>query len=139
MLLNYSQINNLPTAKDLPDSDDTPVDNELQDLIPGLLKAMLAIIWAERMDWFFGVDNMGIYYDPDEPAIVPDGFLSVGVPRIVDENLRLSYVLWIEQKVPILVLEVVSHKRRGEYTKKKRFYAEMGVLYYKELIENGCR
>lgn len=37
------------------------------------------------MDWFFGVD-MGIYYDPNQPAIVPDGFLSVGVPRIIDTD-----------------------------------------------------
>jgi Uma2 family endonuclease len=136
MLLQYDRNRNLPTAQDLPDSDDTPVDNELQDLIPTLLKAMLALIWSERMDWFFGVD-MGIYYDPDKPAIVPDGFLSVGVPRIIDSNLRLSYVLWAEQKVPILVLEVVSQTRRGEYTKKKDFYAEMGVLYY--VIYNPLR
>lgn len=64
---------------------------------------------------------MGIYYDPYEPAIVPDGFLSIGVPRIIDEDLRLSYVLWEEQKVPTMVLEVVSHKRRKEYTQKKEF------------------
>ena len=37
---------------------------------------------------------MGIYYEPSEPAIVPDGFLSIGVPRIIDSDLRLSYVLW---------------------------------------------
>jgi Uma2 family endonuclease len=73
---------------------------------------------------------MGIYYDPYQPAIAPDGFLSVGVPRIIDEDLRLSYLLWEEQAVPILVLEVVSQTRRGEYTTKKNFYAEMGVLYY---------
>ncbi|MDB9519505.1 Uma2 family endonuclease [Roseofilum reptotaenium CS-1145] len=129
MLLNYNPRACLPSAEDLPDSDDTPVDNELQDLIPSLLKAMLALIWAERMDWFFGVD-MGIYYDPKEPAIVPDGFLSVGVPRIIDSDLRLSYVLWEEQKLPTLVLEVVSHKRRKEYTQKKEAYAQMGILYY---------
>ena len=136
MLLNYNLRHGLPSAEDLPDSDDTPVDNELQDLIPGLLKAMLALIWSERMDWFFGVD-MGIYYDPDEPAIVPDGFLSLGVPRIIDQDLRLSYVLWEEQKVPTLVIEVVSHKRRGEYSKKKQFYGEMGILYY--VIYNSLR
>ena len=59
MLLNYDPRLNLPTAKDLPDSDDTPVDNQLQHLIPGLLEVILSLIWAERMDWFFGV-NMGI-------------------------------------------------------------------------------
>lgn len=120
----------LPSSEELPDSDETPVDNELQDLIPGLLKLTLAWIWADRMDWFFGVD-MGIYYDPDQPPIVPDGFLSLGVERIVDEDLRLSYVLWEEaNRVPLFVIEVVSRKYRGEYGHKKQFYAELGVLYY---------
>ena len=126
MLLEYNPRQCLPSAEDLPDSDDTPVDNELQDLIPGLLKAILALIWSERMDWFFGVD-MGIYYHPDEGAIVPDGFLSLGVPRIIDSDLRLSYVLWEEQKVPIMVLEVISQTRRGEYTQKKKDYAQLGI------------
>ena len=128
-MLKYNPLHCLPSAEDLPDSDDTPVDNELQDLIPGLLKAILAWVWASRMDWFFGVD-MGVYYEPDKPAIVPDGFLSLGVERIFDEDLRLSYLLWEENVVPILVLEVVSHKRRGEYSSKKTLYAELEVLYY---------
>jgi Uma2 family endonuclease len=128
-MLQYDPLDCLPSAEDLPDSDDAPVDNELQDLIPGLLKAILAFVWADRMDWFFGVD-MGIYYDPNQPAIVPDGFLSLGVERIFDENLRLSYVLWEEQRVPIMALEVVSHRRRGEYSTKKEFYAQLEVLYY---------
>ncbi len=128
-MLQYDPLDCLPSAEDLPDSDDTPVDNELQNLISGLLKAILAMAWADRMDWFFGVD-MGIYHDPDQPAIVPDGFLSLGVERIFDENLRLSYVLWEEQRVPIMALEVVSQKRRGEYSTKKEFYAQLEVLYY---------
>ncbi|WP_233258633.1 hypothetical protein [[Phormidium] sp. ETS-05] len=41
-----------PSAEELPDSDERPVDNELQELIPGLLKAILLMLWAERMDWF---------------------------------------------------------------------------------------
>ena len=136
MLLEYHRLACLPSAEDLPDSDETPVDNELQDLIPTLLKAMLAFIWSERMDWFFGVD-MGVYYDPKQPAIVPDGFLSIGVPRIIDSDLRLSYVLWEEQKVPALVLEIVSQTRRGEYTQKKEQYARLGILYY--VIYNPLR
>lgn len=128
-MLQYDPLDCLPSAEDLPDSDDTPVDNQLQHLIPGLLEAILAMAWADRMDWFFGVD-MGIYYDPNQPAIVPDGFLSLGVERIIDENLRLSYLLWEEQRVPIMALEVVSQKRRGEYSTKKEFYAQLEVLYY---------
>jgi Uma2 family endonuclease len=118
-----------PSSEELPDSDETPVDNELQDLIPGMLKTILAWLWADRTDWFFGVD-MGIYYDPEEPPIVPDGFLSLGVERVFDEELRLSYPLWEEEVVPTLVLEVVSQTYRGEYTKKKAQYARLGVLYY---------
>ncbi|HLO85645.1 MAG TPA: Uma2 family endonuclease [Nostocaceae cyanobacterium] len=128
-MLQYDRLAGFPSSEELPDSDDTPVDNELQDLIPGLLKAVLAMAWSDRLDWFFGVD-MGIYYDPDLPAIVPDGFLSLGVQRIIDEDLRLSYPLWEEEKPPILVLEVVSQTYRGEYSSKKAKYASFGILYY---------
>jgi Uma2 family endonuclease len=118
-----------PSADELPDSDETPVDNELQELIPGLLKAILLILWSERMDWFFGID-MGIYYDPDLPAIVPDAFLSLGVERFYDEELRPSYVLWDENVIPILALEIVSQTYRKEYSTKLEQYAALGVLYY---------
>ncbi|MDF5716987.1 MAG: Uma2 family endonuclease [Rhizonema sp. NSF051] len=128
-MLEYNPLVCFPSSEELPDSDDTPVDNELQDLIPSLLKAVLAMAWADRMDWFFGVD-MGVYYDPDQPPIVPDGFLSLGVERFFDENLRLSYVIWEEEQVPKLVLEIVSQIYRGEYSTKKDEYAKLGVLYY---------
>lgn len=120
---------NLPSSEELPDSDETPVDNQLQDLLPHLLLSVLATIWAERMDWYFGVD-MGIYYEPDQPAIVPDAFLALGVERIINDGLRLSYVLWEEEQLPILTLEVVSRKYRNEYSDKKDFYADLGILYY---------
>jgi Uma2 family endonuclease len=119
----------LPTADELPCSDDTPVDNELQEIIPSLLKSILRMLWKGRMDWFFGID-MGIYTDPEQPPIVPDGFLSLNVERSFDEDLRLSYLLWEEEIPPILVLEVVSTKPGGEYTTKLNKYAELGVLYY---------
>jgi Uma2 family endonuclease len=135
-MLDYSLRKSLPTAQDLPDSDDTPVDNELQELIPHLLKSILAMIWSDRWDWYFGID-MGIYYDPEKSAIVPDGFLSLGVPRIKDENLRPSYVLWEEENVPILVLEVISKTSNQEYTKKKKIYEQIGIQYY--LIYNPQR
>ncbi|MBD2293112.1 Uma2 family endonuclease [Anabaena sphaerica FACHB-251] len=135
-MLDYNPLDCMPSSEELPDSDETPVDNELQDLIPGLLKAILAMAWADRMDWFFGVD-MGVYYDPYQPAIVPDGFLSLGVERFYDENLRPSYAIWEEEKVPILVLEVVSQTYRGEYSTKKDDYANLGVLYY--VIYNPTR
>ncbi|OCR01967.1 hypothetical protein BCD67_05660 [Oscillatoriales cyanobacterium USR001] len=128
-MFKYNLPRYLPSAEELPDSDETPVDNELQELIPGLLKAILLILWSERMDWLFGID-MGIYYHPDRPPIVPDAFLSLGVNRFYDEELRPSYVLWDENVIPTFVLEVVSQHDRKEYSTKLDEYAELGVLYY---------
>jgi Uma2 family endonuclease len=131
MVLHYDPRQCLPSSAELPDSDDTPVDNELQNLIPDLLRSVLAMAWADRVDWFFGVD-MGIYFDYKVPAIVPDGFLSLGVERFAGgEEGRLSYVLWEENGIPpTLVLEVISKTYGGEYERKKESYAELGVRYY---------
>jgi Uma2 family endonuclease len=129
------EYQNLPTAEDLPDSDETPVDNELQNDIPNLLLNLLKWIWGDRQDWFWGVD-MCVYYEPntEEPAksksIVPDGFLALGVERLKNEGGRLSYLLWEEKVLPILVLEVVSHKYNGEYDSKLLEYQDLGILYY---------
>lgn len=118
MVLQYDPRQCLPSSAELPDSDDTPVDNELQNLIPNLLDGILAMAWPQRVDWFFGVD-MGIYYDPDQPAIVPDGFLSLGVERFIGEDGRLSYVFWEEDNIPpVLALEVVFKTYGGEYERK---------------------
>jgi Uma2 family endonuclease len=129
-------LKRLPTTEELPCSDDTPVDNENQNLLPNILLFLLKSIWAERSDWFFGVD-MALYHEtgeaPDDP-VVPDGFLSLGVERIKAKNegkLRCSYAVWEEGGVvPILALEIVSRKRRGEYTEKLEIYRNLGVLYY---------
>ncbi len=132
-MLDYNPSTYLPSARELPDSDETPVDNELQNLIPNLLLAILALVWSERMDWYFGVD-MGIYYIPGQEhptPIVPDVFLSLQVERRKGEHGRLSYVLWEENYVvPSLALEVVSYKYNGEYDEKLEKYASLGVLYY---------
>lgn len=129
-MFKYNPLGCLPSSEELPSSDDTPVDNELQVLIPSLLSAVLALIWQNREDWFFGI-NMGVYYDLAKPAIVPDGFLSLGVERFVGEQGRLCYVLWDEDGVvPSLVLEIVSKTYNAEYEQKKIDYAQMGVLYY---------
>ena len=125
----------LPTSEELPCSDDTPVDNENQNTIPNWLLAMLEQIWGERQDWFFAVD-MGIYdreaQSKGTPAVIPDGFLSVGVQRHKREgNGRLSYVLQEENDiVPILALEFVSKTYGQEYDEKMAKYAQLGAKYY---------
>lgn len=60
--------------------------------IPSLLGVILARIWAARTDWFFAA-NMGVYYVPGQMPqvpIVPDGFLSLGVPRHKQQQERRS-------------------------------------------------
>ena len=126
-------LQNLPTSEELPCSDDTPVDNEDQNLLPNVLLFLLNSIWGQRMDWYFGVD-MAVYHttgsNPRVP-VVPDAFLSVGVERKKGGKSRRSYVMWEEQQiVPILALEIVSHKPGGEYDQKLAIYAQLGVLYY---------
>ncbi len=123
----------LPTSDELPDSDNLPVDNELQTLVPNLLRFILGFIWANRYDWFFGV-NMGIYHttgvSPRVP-LVPDAFLGLGVERLKENKLRKSYVVWEENNVvPKFALEVVSQTPGGEYDEKMVAYARLGVLYY---------
>ena len=128
--LSYNKNRLLPSAEELPCSDETPVDNQLQNDIPNLLLSLLAFIWMGRDDWYFGVD-MGVYYNPDEPAIIPDGFLAVGVKHDTGERGRLSYVLWEEAYImPILALEVISEKYNGEYEGKLVDYQTLGILYY---------
>jgi Uma2 family endonuclease len=123
----------LPTSDELPCSDDTPVDNEDQNFIPNFLLFLLEFIWANRMDWYWGVD-MGIYHttgvSPLVP-VIPDGFLSLGVERRKGGGSRKSYVVWEENGiVPIFALEIVSLTYGGEYDTKMGIYARLGVLYY---------
>ena len=124
----------LPTSDDLPDSDDTPVDNEDQNLLPNYLLFLLKLIWADRQDWYFGVD-MGIYHTTGGDCripVIPDGFLALGVPRRKPgQRFRRSYVLWEEaDTVPTMTLEMVSWSPGGEYVEKMAIYANLGVLYY---------
>ncbi len=127
----------LPSSDELPCSDDTPVDNEDQNFIPNLLLFLLEFIWAERNDWFFGVD-MGIYHttgiNPLVP-VVPDGFLSLGVARRKGGQSRKSYVVWEEEGVvPSFVLEVALGIGRSRYTSGD---VQREVLYWYD--ERGKR
>jgi Uma2 family endonuclease len=126
----------LPSTSELPCSDDIPVDNEDQNLLPNLLLFLLNSLWTERSDWFFGVD-MAVYHttgiNPRVP-VVPDAFLSLGVERLKASRQgqgRSSYAVWEENDVvPILALEIVSQTAGDEYDEKMGVYAKLGVLYY---------
>ncbi len=123
----------LPSTEELPCSDDTPVDDEDQNLLPNLLLFVLSSIWQARMDWYFGVD-MAVYHttgvSPRVP-VVPDAFLSLNVERKKGGKSRRSYAVWEENwVVPTLTLEMVSHQPSGEYDERMSIYANLGMLYY---------
>ncbi|MBW4623871.1 MAG: Uma2 family endonuclease [Cyanosarcina radialis HA8281-LM2] len=126
-------LKQLPTSAELPCSDETPVDNEDQNLLPNILLFILEYLWQDRQDWFFAVD-MAVYHttgDNPKVPVVPDGFLSLGVERRKGGQSRSSYVVWEEQNtVPLLALEIVSQTPGGEYDQKLAIYARLGVLYY---------
>ncbi|OLP17084.1 hypothetical protein BST81_17140 [Leptolyngbya sp. 'hensonii'] len=75
----------LPQVEDRPETDSLPGDNELQVIIPTGLWAILSLVWADPSKWFFGI-NIGLHAAPTEPAIGPDGLLSLGVKRCKRES-----------------------------------------------------
>ena len=129
-------LSRLPRTTELPCSDDTPVDNEDQNLVPNLLLFMLMTLWRERMDWYFGV-YMAVYHttgiSPKVP-VVPGAFLSLGVERRKESRKgksRLSYAVWDEGDiVPTMALEMVSQTPEGEYDEKLETYRRLGVPCY---------
>lgn len=134
MVEQYNSLHCVPSAEELFPSDDSSEDcSELENLIPNLLRAVLAINWSNRWDWFFGVD-VGIYYDTRKPAIIPDGFLVLGVQRVwgesEPEDLRCIYLLKQEKQVPPIVLEVIGYNYHQEHTRRRDLYASLGILYY---------
>ncbi len=75
-------------------------------------------------------------FDPKQPAVVPDGVLSLGVERFIGEQGRLSYVLWEEDNiVPTLALEVVSKTYGGEYERQRKRYADLGIRDYASICQ----
>jgi Uma2 family endonuclease len=116
-----------PADDEFPCSDGKPVDSELQELVPGLLKSILMRIWKDRLDYLFVID-MGFYYPGG--CVSADGLLCLGVEQLEHDQKRSSYILSKEKVVPVLVLEVVSKTYGGEYDDKKKTYKKIGILYY---------
>jgi Uma2 family endonuclease len=125
----------LPSPSELFDSNRMPVDNDLQYLVPTLLRMVLHHHWRQQPDWFFGI-NMNVYYSgPGFYAripVLPDAFISLGVKPSAKSSGRLSYLVWQEHGiVPLWVLECVSQETdREEYDEKMKIYACMGVIHY---------
>ena len=92
----------LPDHSELPDKDGVPERNSLEPWQSALLSETLDPVLRRLRpsgDYFIGQD-CGIYWEKTDPAPLgckaPDWYLVVDVPRLLDGQMRRSYVLWQE-------------------------------------------
>jgi Uma2 family endonuclease len=114
--------------------DCTPVDDYTTEQHRGLLTNTLYDSWVHSVygKAFIVAADVGIFSSPDEPPIVPDFFLSLGVTKPTDRRPKRnrSYFIWEVGKVPAVVVEIVSNQQGEEEGYKKRRYADLGIRYY---------
>jgi hypothetical protein len=81
---------------------------------------------------FLALANVGLFYGINQPPLVPDVLLSLGVKVASDMTRKenRSYFSWVFGKLPDVVMEVVSNREGGELGAKKDHYANIGIRYY---------
>ncbi|MDG2989859.1 Uma2 family endonuclease [Candidatus Synechococcus calcipolaris G9] len=132
---NLSDLDNdlgisFPDANDFITEDDTPVDNIASEKQQRLLTAVLYSNLTDQR--FLAAANVGIYHTVNQPAIVPDVFVSfnVEVPEDFWPKENRCYFLWNFGKPPDIAIEVVSNRVGNELTHKFKLYEQMRVSYY---------
>ena len=120
--------------------DDEPVDNVFSEKQQRLLTEPLYSSWTpppeeDQPDHprpFWAAANVGVFPSLHQPPLVPDVFVSldVSVPDNMFEQSHRSYFFWEFGKAPEVVIEIVSNRKGGELSSKRRDYARIGVTYY---------
>lgn len=120
----------VPDANNLVTEDDTPVDNFASEKQQRLLVSSLYSSVKDQV--FLAAANVGVFHTANQPAIVPDVFLSlnVQVPENWWDKQNRSYLVWQFGKAPEVVIEIVSNKVGDELGNKLRIYEQMRVSYY---------
>jgi Uma2 family endonuclease len=97
---------------DLPseDPEEPGLPDEFHDYQPQLLRETFQPpLYAA--DHVFVATDLNLYYDVQHPLWHkrPDWFVVLGASRLYDgRDLRLSYVIWQEQVVPYVIVELLS-------------------------------
>ena len=120
-----------PDFSQIITEDDEPVDNMFSEKQQRLLTEPLHSCWNPGRP-FVAAADVAIFYDPDEPPVVPDTFVSLDV-RLPDDiwaTRNRSYFLSVFGKPPEVAVEIVSNTKGGETGKKITEYARIGVGYY---------
>ena len=113
--------------------DDTPVDSIYSERQHRLLTESLFASWhAPDSQPHLAATDVGLFYAVNEPPVVPDVMISLGVAPNADwtEKKNRSYFVLVFGKAPDLVVEVVSNTEGGELSDKMRKYAKIGITYY---------
>jgi Uma2 family endonuclease len=123
-----------PVVDHLVTEDDTPVDNVFSEKQQRLLTEPLHSSWTghEGQRSFVAMSNVGLFFSVHRPPLVPDAMLSLDVEMPADpfpKNHR-SYFVWEYDKLPDVVIEVVSNREGGEDTTKLAAYARIRIPNY---------
>jgi len=114
-----------PDYSHIVTEDDRPVDNIFSEKQRRLLTETLNSSWQPGRP-FLAASDVGVFYDPNLPPVVPDMFLSLDVRLAEDiwEKKNRSYFLSVFGKPPEIAVEVVSNTEGGE-TEKNSGYMRM--------------
>lgn len=123
-----------PNVDHLVTENDTPVDNVFSEKQQRLLTEPLYSSWTGPGQGrsFVAMANVGVFYSPRRPPLVPDMLLSLDVELPADlwPKAHRSYFTWLYEKPPDVVVEVVSNCEGGEDSAKLATYARIAVRYY---------
>ncbi|MBI4858693.1 MAG: Uma2 family endonuclease [Candidatus Riflebacteria bacterium] len=118
-----------PETVEYPESDGEPI-GETDFHISNILYLRQALRRLFRkVDDLYVAANMLFYYEEGNPSAcrVPDVFVVRGVAK----HDRRTFKLWVEGKVPCLIVEVTSKKSQVEdLWIKRRLYEKLGVTEY---------
>ncbi len=122
-----------PDISHIITEDDEPVDNLFSEHQQRLLGDGIHNYWhSPDGQPFIAVSNVGLFYAVQQPPIVPDFMLSLGVkyPENYWEKRHRTYFTWEFGKSPELAVEVVSNLIGNELDRKFDLYAQAGISYY---------
>jgi len=121
-----------PDIDSIVTEDDEPVDNIFSEKQQRLLTDSLYNSYESQGRKFVAMANVGLFYAPNKPPLVPDVLLSldVEIPADVWVKPNRSYFVPKYGKPPEVVIEIVSNQKGKEAGKKIPGYANALVLYY---------
>jgi Uma2 family endonuclease len=113
----HPQTKMLPTMYDLPSENPEEPGLDVFHRVQAQLTSDSCIPPNHPIDRLLIASELYIYYDYNHPIWYkkPDWFIVVGVPLLYRErDLRMSYVVWDEQVIPLIVAEFLSDSTEAE-------------------------